>query len=410
MKNSRQFARGPAFGRSNSARSTLFHGANISDAAEHNKRIILQVIRANGRIARKHIAEILGLTPPTVFNITNELAASGLIIPAARTSGERGKPTTFWMINPDGVYSLGLAVDRDHLTLVLLDFAGQVRHRYHQEIAFADPQMTREFAADCIEDLLQHAPEFLSRLVGFGVALPDDLDKTHLPGQPDSYSNWSNMTGEALIEGLIDVPIWVENDAAAAALGEMYFGGGLESDSFFYILISAGLGGGLVVNRHYHRGAHGRSGEIGFLPQVNPFRPRFNHLDKTLGDAVLLTDLFQRLHAEGHRAILPEDLLDLNPSGQACIDEWISSISDYLYLPLLNILYAIDPDAFYVGGRLPAPILARLCTEISKRLSISVGTDWPRPLVRPASLAKDASAIGAAVLAVQLYWSQARPG
>ena len=61
----------------------------------------------------------------------------------------------------------------------------------------------------------------------------------------------------------LPVPIFVENDAAAAALGEMQFGLGQQYQSFFYILITAALGGGLVIDGHYFRGAAGRSGELG---------------------------------------------------------------------------------------------------------------------------------------------------
>jgi predicted NBD/HSP70 family sugar kinase len=51
--------------------------------------------------------------------------------------------------------------------------------------------------------------------------------------------------------------------AFAAALGEQQFGSGMGMSSALYILISFGLGGGLLIDGHYLRGAAGRSGEIG---------------------------------------------------------------------------------------------------------------------------------------------------
>src|SRR3546814_16870783 len=68
-----------------------------------------------------------------------------------------------------------------------------------------------------------------------------------------------------LFEEPFDLPVFVENDAAAAAMGEMQLGLGQTLSSFFYILISSGLGGGIVVDGAYFRGADGRSGELGFL-------------------------------------------------------------------------------------------------------------------------------------------------
>src|SRR3546814_9530990 len=68
-----------------------------------------------------------------------------------------------------------------------------------------------------------------------------------------------------LCEQPFDLPVFVENDAAAAAMGEMQLGLGQTLSSFFYILISSGLGSGIVVDGAYFRGADGRSGELGFL-------------------------------------------------------------------------------------------------------------------------------------------------
>src|SRR3546814_16780664 len=68
-----------------------------------------------------------------------------------------------------------------------------------------------------------------------------------------------------LFEEPFDLPVFVENDAAAAAMGEMQLGLGQTLSSFFYILISSGLGGGIVVAGAYFRGADGRSGAMGFL-------------------------------------------------------------------------------------------------------------------------------------------------
>ena len=61
------------------------------------------------------------------------------------------------------------------------------------------------------------------------------------------------------------LPIFVENDAAAAAMGRCSSALGRSNSSFFYILISSGLGGGLVIDGAYFRGADGRSGELGFM-------------------------------------------------------------------------------------------------------------------------------------------------
>ncbi|MBP2158282.1 MULTISPECIES: ROK family transcriptional regulator [Asticcacaulis] len=380
-------------------------GANIVDAGKHNRRMVLQAIRVRTRATRVDIAEATGLSVPSIFKITKQLAENGLIIVDGRKNGERGQPAIELAINPDGAFSLGLNIDRDHLTLVVLDFSAVVRMQFHAEIAFAGPEAVRVFVRESLSEALSDPVIGKAQIKGIGVAIPDDLGAITLPGQPDSYREWSDVTAQSLLEDIVDFPIFHENDAAAAAIGEMHFGGGQESNSFFYLLLNAGLGGGLVVNRQYHRGARGRSGEIGFLPQFNPFRSRRTNLQKTLGDGLLLSHLYDVLRENGIRAQSPKDLEGLNLERLPCVREWIAEVSDYLYPALLTLTYGIDPDAIYIGGRLPQVLQDALCDELSKRLSMNLGVSWSRTIVRKAVIKENAAALGAAALPFDTLWN-----
>src|SRR5690606_24111955 len=122
------------------------------------------------------------------------------------------------------------------------------------------------FVEDALTQIRADKAIDFDRLIGMGIGMPDDLGRVRLPHRPEAYEVWSGIDVADLFAPLVNVPIIQENDAAAAAIGEMQFGHGLQTHSFIYTLISAGLGGGLVINGHYFRGADGRSGEIGFLP------------------------------------------------------------------------------------------------------------------------------------------------
>src|SRR3546814_12286964 len=89
---------------------------------------------------RSDLARVTGLTPPTIVNITKRLIDLGLVKPAGRLQGKRGQPAMRIVIDPDGAFAIGLNIDRDHITLVTLDLAGQIRSRHTREIAFAPPE------------------------------------------------------------------------------------------------------------------------------------------------------------------------------------------------------------------------------------------------------------------------------
>src|SRR5215471_6867985 len=104
-------------------------GTNLERAGDHNQRVTLHAIRVNGPITRAELAAITGLTAPAIANITKRLQVDKLIQEAGRRRGGRGQPATKLVINPDASFSIGLNVDRDHVTMVVLDFEGRVRAR-----------------------------------------------------------------------------------------------------------------------------------------------------------------------------------------------------------------------------------------------------------------------------------------
>src|SRR5690242_15963125 len=119
--------------------TTHLSGTNLERAGDHNQRVTLHAIRVNGPITRNDLADITGLTPPAIANITRRLLHDQLIMVAGRRRGVRGQPATKLVINPDSRFSIGVNIDRDHITLVVLGFDGQVRAQCSREIAFPLP-------------------------------------------------------------------------------------------------------------------------------------------------------------------------------------------------------------------------------------------------------------------------------
>jgi predicted NBD/HSP70 family sugar kinase len=123
-----------------------------------------------------------------------------------------------------------------------------------------------------------------------------------LPQQPASYGIWASTDVAALLKGTLHVPVYVENDAAAATMGEMQFGLGKRHQTFFYILITAALGGSLVIDGNHFRGATGRSGELGMLRG----KDASGH-ERQIQTIVSLSALYSRLAAQGIKVSEPHE-------------------------------------------------------------------------------------------------------
>ena len=369
-------------------------GTNLARAGDHNQRVTLHAIRVNGPVTRHDLSEQTGLTPAAIANITARLLKRRLILNAGRRRGRRGQPASKFVVNPDGGFSIGLTVDRDHITLVVVDFAGRVRARSSREIAFAQPATLLAFFRRSVGQLLAKSAIDRARLVGVGIAFPDDIARAHLPDQPNEYAAWSNVRVDDLIRGVLNIPVFIENDAAAAAIGEMQFGAGHKYRSFFYLLVTAALGGGLVVDGHYFRGAVGRSGEIGWLRAAESAGER-----PQLQNIVSLSNLCRMLAVGGHRIASPAGLARLEAGARGIVTRWIEESSAALVDSLLAVNCLINPEAILIGGRLPAALIDQLAAALNRRLAGHAGQIPAVAPVERAQLADDAPAVGAAILA-----------
>lgn len=369
-----------------------FSGTNLELAGGHNQRVTLQAIRVNSPITRVDLAEMTGLTSPAIANITKKLLAAGLIKEIGRVRGGRGQPAKMLAINPDGCFSIGVNIDRDHITLVALDLLGRVRARAEREADFALPASVAKFFRQETKRFFEKAGVPRDKVIGVGVAVPDDLGKVELPLRPASYGAWNDIDVATLFSEILPLPVYVENDATAAAIGEMQFGGGLRRSSFFYILVSWGLGGGLVLDGAYFRGATGRSGEIGFLPLQG------GKAGDQLQDAVSLSALHQHLSANGVETDSLKDLDESEPRIQRALDAWTKLAAKQLEGPLVAINCLINPDAILIGGRLPLSAAEALTKQLNAALARRAGEIPAVCPVELATIAEDAPAVGAAIL------------
>ena len=98
----------------------------LSGLRSANAARVLELLRVAGEagISRLELAEGTGLTPQAVSKITARLRASGLVAEAGYRASTGGKPRTVLRLVPPAAHAVGLHLDRDELTVVLLDLAG----------------------------------------------------------------------------------------------------------------------------------------------------------------------------------------------------------------------------------------------------------------------------------------------
>jgi len=375
---------------------TGLSGTNLKNASNHNLRVMLQAIRLKGPLSRAELADHTGLTPQAVAYITKKLIADGLVMDTGRRQGRRGQPATEIAINPDGGYSIGVNIDRDHMTVILLDISGKVRGRAHIEKNFMLPEETFKWIEQAFLRILKENDLTPDDLTGVGLAIPYKLGYLRLAITPPEFSVWRDYPSRQRLEKITGLPVFEENDATATAIGESQYGHGIECRNFFYLFLAYGLGGGLILNGNYVSGGSGHGGEIGFAPI--PGSGRVGNRPENLQDRVSLATLYAHLLKEGISVSDPESLEHLYDTAPDEIDKWLDGAAKDLLQPLIVIICAVNPGAILIGGRLPSRLIDKLNMFLQKRIEEFSDHLPDVPNFSRAICADDAAALGAAIV------------
>lgn len=121
--------------------------------------------------------------------------------------------------------------------------------------------------AEDVRAALAEAGLTTADVAGVGVTAPGPLDPERgVVLLPPNLPGWRDVKITAALQGALGVPVFLENDANAAALAEWHFGAGRGFRHLVFLTMSTGVGGGLILDGRLYRGVLGSAGEIGHVP------------------------------------------------------------------------------------------------------------------------------------------------
>ena len=239
---------------------------------ELNLSSVIKRLHDKGTLSRAQLALLTGLNKSTVSNLVEELFQRGLIRETGINSNGTGRPATLLEINPLAGGIIGLELGVDFVTVLLTDFVGSVLWRRQCTV---DPtegeEPTIALTLDLIDEAIKDCKERKLRVLGLGVSTPGtvDLKEKILVFAPNLH--WRNIPLGRIYSDHVRLPVFIDNDGNAAAVGEHLFGMARQVRNFIFVFAGVGIGGGLFLNNELYRGNNGFAGEIGHSPLVwNP--------------------------------------------------------------------------------------------------------------------------------------------
>ncbi len=167
-------------------------------------------------------------------------------------------------------YAIGIDIGGTKISMVLGTHAGKILSR--RVISTQTDLQTRgclEEMAENLQRLIRDSGISKKQILGIGVGLPGPVDtqKGVVPRSPH-LGGWKGFPLQKWLSKKMGLPVFVANDANAAAIGEKIFGQGRKAKNFIYMTVSTGIGGGLVVNGELVEGASFVAGEVGHMTVV----------------------------------------------------------------------------------------------------------------------------------------------
>ena len=231
-----------------------------------NTSIVLNVLRLYAPISRAELATKTNLNRSTVSNIINALIDDGLVLELNMMESKVGRPGIALALKPEAGAVVGVEIGVGFISVILTDFVANILWREWVEFSLTKAQIEIISEAEkLIDQAISVAKEKNLPLLGIGLGLPGlvNTQQGELLFAPNL--GWQNVPLRLMWNQRFRLPLYVENEANLAALGEYYFGVGREVDNLIYLSSGVGLGGGLIINGKLFKGGYGLAGEIGHI-------------------------------------------------------------------------------------------------------------------------------------------------
>ena len=373
---------------------TLSGGINQTGVRAYNERLILSILQRNGGLPGSDLARRTGLSPQTASVILRKLEQDGLLMKGTPVKGKVGKPSVPYLLNPDGVFSLGLKIGRRSADLLVLDAMGQVRHQLRHTYDYPLPHHVFGFLRDGFADLMAELDDATrARLCGVGIATPFELWNWHelLDAPPDDFAAWKDADFVAEVGRITDLPVRLVNDATAACRAEHIFGIGREYRDYVYYFIGAFVGGGVVLDHAVFEGSQKNAGAFGTMP-VADLQGRPGHLIDLASIRTLEVRLIEAGENPRQLWAQPQDWSHLEPF----VAPWLNQTADALAIATVASCAVIDVEAVVIDGAMPNPIRARLVDQVRAALETKDMRGLIRPKTVEGQIGANARGIGAA--------------
>ncbi|MBU5594770.1 ROK family glucokinase [Amphibacillus sp. MSJ-3] len=262
-------------------------------------------------------------------------------------------------------YLLGVDIGGTTIKVGILTEQGKIIDKWEipTKVASKADQIPIDIWDSIVRKISQHKID-KNQLLGIGVGAPGFVVAETGDIAVAVNVGWKDFPLGKILHDLTNLPVYIENDANIAALGENWLGSGQLADNLIAVTLGTGVGGGIIANGEIISGVNGTAGEIGHMTMEENGAPcncgRQGCLEtiasatgiariaqekvKHYSDSTLVTILNEK------NKLTAKDVFSAYGKGDRCATEVVEEVTDVLGLAISNIAAILNPSKIVIGG------------------------------------------------------------
>ena len=339
-------------------KDTSLRMVGVNDVRDINQTIFLHLIREQQPLSRADIAKQTGLRAGTVSAIVNRLIRSGLVYEGTEGRSTGGRPPRNLHINAESYYVLAVDIGVSDTIFAVSDFNGRILQQ-RSMLTEGRPDEFLDKLSTEIEHLV-NAKYPRVRFGAIGVSVPGLIDRETGTVEVSPNLEWKDVPLRAVLSKRLGLPVFVENDANAAAFSEFWYGPLNEArvKNLVFILVVEGLGTGLIINGELHVGSRHGLGGFGHM-SIDPSGELCScgrrGCWETFASERATVERYHRVTAkQGLPFVNLKDLIALAEKNDEMALQSLRITAEYLGEGISNLAHGIFPETVVIGGNITA--------------------------------------------------------
>jgi predicted NBD/HSP70 family sugar kinase len=374
----------------------------VRDMRDINQTVFLHLIRERQPLSRADIVKATGLRPGTVSAIVNRLIKEKLVYEGVEGPSSGGRPPKYLYINAESAYVLAIDLGVKETLYAVSDFNGRILLQKAVVTEGEPEEFIRSLAAE-INTLVQtQFPR--ARVEAIGVSVPGLVDRAEGSVIVSPNLGWHSVPVRALLEEELGLPVYVENDANAAAFAELWYGPleEVSARTLLCVLVVEGLGTGLIINGELHVGTRIGLGGFGHMTMDHSGKicscGRRGCWETFASDRATI-ERYRALAKPRNRAQTVTEIIARAKQGDEAALEAVRTTARYLGEGIASLAHGLSPEVVVIGGEITGawPILSPIIKECVKSNYIVPPISFN---IRPSSVQRP-SLFGAIPIALQ---------